>query len=266
MLEFQRGVKMINIESCKKEFINYTEKFDLKNENIKRKQLHSLRVMKIANEIAKTINLKTEEQDVATLIGLLHDIGRFEQFEKYGTFRDKESIDHGDLGVKILKENEYINKYIDEEKYINLILLAIKNHNKYEIEENLDEKEKIFCNIIRDADKIDILYEAVEIFYSEKEIEEINNLKVKDETILKIYQKKTINRNEIKDRNKLDSLIIFFGFLFDINYRESFKIIDKEKYVNKIFKRFNFKDEYTRNKMTEMYNFVEEYIDEKIKG
>ena len=62
---------------AEKEFILYSQKFDLKNENIKMKQLHSIRVMKICEKIAKEINLNKEEINLAKLIGLLHDIGRF---------------------------------------------------------------------------------------------------------------------------------------------------------------------------------------------
>lgn len=37
---------------------------------------------------------------------------------------------------------------------------AIKNHNKYKIEDGLTSKEEFFAKLIRDADKIDILYEC----------------------------------------------------------------------------------------------------------
>ena len=65
----------IDIEKAKQEFIVYTEKYDLQNENIKRKQEHSLRVMQISEKLAKMLGLSKEEIQLATLIGLLHDIG-----------------------------------------------------------------------------------------------------------------------------------------------------------------------------------------------
>ena len=37
-----------------------------------------------------------KEIELAGLIGLLHDIARFEQFTKYQTFNDRLSFDHGD--------------------------------------------------------------------------------------------------------------------------------------------------------------------------
>ena len=42
----------INIEEAKEEFIKYTENFNTKDKNVKRKQQHSIRVMKIAKQIA----------------------------------------------------------------------------------------------------------------------------------------------------------------------------------------------------------------------
>ena len=47
---------MINIDKCEKEFLKFTEKFNLEDEKIKRKQEHSLRVIEKREKIAKTIN------------------------------------------------------------------------------------------------------------------------------------------------------------------------------------------------------------------
>ena len=93
---------MIDLENAKKEFLDYTSQFDKKNKNIERKIGHSLRVMEISTRISKTLNLDQEEEQIASLIGLLHDIGRFKQYSQYQTFQDSKSIDHGKLGVEIL--------------------------------------------------------------------------------------------------------------------------------------------------------------------
>lgn len=68
----------INLENTKEKFIEYTNKYDIKNENISRKIGHSIRVMNISKEIATKIGLNKEKIELATLIGLLHDIARFE--------------------------------------------------------------------------------------------------------------------------------------------------------------------------------------------
>ena len=72
------------MEKAKEEFIKYTGKFNLQDENIDRKQQHSLRVMKISNQLAKELELNEEQIQLATLIGLLHDIGRFKQYTEIG--------------------------------------------------------------------------------------------------------------------------------------------------------------------------------------
>ena len=127
-------------------------------------------------------------------------------------------------------------------------------------------KQEMFCKIIRDADKVDIFYEASEIFYDDKEIQEINQSTIHEEIINKIYQKNLINRNEINEKGKLISVLIMLTFLFDINYKASFEIIQSENYINKIFERFHFEDAHTRNKMKEVQAFLNQYIEEKIKG
>ena len=124
---------MIDIEKAKKEFINYTEKFDLEKEEIKRKQEHSLRVMEASRKIADRLGLNEEEIWLASIIGLLHDIGRFEQYNRNNTYLNEMLLDHSNLGIKVLLEDDYIKKYVDNEKYIPIVLVAIKNHNKYAI-------------------------------------------------------------------------------------------------------------------------------------
>ena len=94
------------------------------------KQEHSIRVMEISKQIAQGLNLNEEQVKVATLIGLLHDVARFEQFTKYRTFNDNESIDHGDYGVAILEKD--IRKYIKTDKYDPIIKKAVKNKTEKE--------------------------------------------------------------------------------------------------------------------------------------
>ena len=257
---------MIDLEKCKDEFLKYTEKYDLNNDNLKRKQLHSLRVMQKSRIIAKSLKLSEEEIQIATLIGLLHDIGRFEQYTKYNTFSDHNSIDHANLGVDILQENYYIKNYIEDENWINIILIAIKNHNKYKIEKGINKKKELFCKIIRDADKADIMYEGANIFWN-KESEKINleNAKIRQEEIEAVKKHTLIDRRKIDKESELDGMLIMLCFIFDINYPATFEIIDKDEVVETIFKRFNFKDEETKEKMKEIRKDLKEYIN-KNKG
>ena len=48
---------MIDLKQAEKIFLEETSQYDLQNENIKRKQLHSLRVMENAKLIAERLGL-----------------------------------------------------------------------------------------------------------------------------------------------------------------------------------------------------------------
>lgn len=247
----------IDLEKAKKEFIKYTEKYDLENKNIQGKQLHSLRVMEISTKIAEALELTQEEIDLATLIGLLHDIARFEQYVRFKNYNVISNFDHGDYAVEIL--NKDIRKYIETDKYDDIIKIAIKNHNKFKIEEGISSQQKIFAKIVRDADKIDILYEATEIFWRGKE-EKINESKLSQEIYNAVNQRKLIKIEKDRKYNTIDDMLITLAYTFDINFKQSYQIIQKEDYINKTIKRFNFKEEQTKWKVEELIKNINDYI------
>lgn len=253
---------MIDIEKAIKEFIKYTENYDLKAEAIERKQKHSLRVMEISKKIATELKLNEEEIKLATLIGLLHDIARFEQYAQYKAYRDADSFDHGDYGVKIL--NKDIRNYIDTDEYDKIIKCAVKNHNKYKIEDGLTEKERLFCKIVRDADKLDIFFEAETMFWK-NDIDRINVEKctITDEIMEPILNKETIKIK--KGDNELVRLLSMIAFVFDINFKPSLSIIKNKKYIDNILNSFEFKDENTKKQIELIKEDVNNYIDERLK-
>ena len=247
----------INLEKAKEEFIKYTENYDLQNEHIKGKQQHCLRVMNISKQIAEGLKLTKQEINIATLIGLLHDIGRFEQYRKFKTFKDLESIDHGDLGDEILQKE--IRKYIEINQYDETIIKAVKNHNKFKIEEGLTEKEELFARIIRDADKLDIFYQSVERFWKGRE-QEVESSIISESAIEQLK-----NFSQIKGKigeSQIDNIMRVIGFIFDINFGVTFQIIKVQDYINKILNRYNFKDKYTKQQVEEIRRIANKYIEE----
>lgn len=249
----------INLENAKEKFINYTETYNLKDENIKRKQQHSLRVMKISEQIATKLKLDKEQIQIATLIGLLHDIGRFKQYTEIGLGDNIEGFDHGNYGVKILFEDGMIRKFIETDQYDEIIKKAIKNHNKFAIEDGLTQEELLFAKIIRDADKIDIIYESEYIFY--KGQEELINQSILTEKIYNQFMKKTLVKKEKNVKLKfIDDIVCVLAFIFDINYKTSFKILKEKDYISKILNRYNFEDEKTSQRVEKIKKLANEYI------
>ena len=252
----------INLEKAKKEFLRFTENYDLRNKDILRKQKHSLRVMEISKQISNELKLNEEEIQISALIGLLHDIARFEQRKLYETFHDTKSFDHGDYGEKILEKD--IRKYIETNQYDKIIKTAVRNHNKFKIEDGLSEKENLFSKIIRDADKLDIFYEAVEMFWKGKE-KQIEETVILDKVIEQFKKRLTIKREDIEQgKNTINNVISIIAFIYDMNFKPSFEILKKENYINRILDRFNVKDEKTKIELEEIRKISNKYIEQKI--
>lgn len=146
---------MIDLTKAEKVFKEYLKDYDTESGDIKLKIVHTYGVIEKSEYIGKALNLKDEQIELSKLIALLHDIGRFEQRKTLKEFEDFKGLDHAEYGIKVLFEDGWIRKFINEEKYDSVIYEAIKNHNKYSIDEKLDGEALLQAKIIRDADKLD---------------------------------------------------------------------------------------------------------------
>jgi len=252
---------MINIEEVNNEFFRYVKNFDESNIKIKRKKEHSIRVQNISKIIAQDLKLSNEEINLSMLIGVLHDIGRFEQAKQFNTFNDFKSFDHGDYGAELL-EKLLIN-YIDTDKYNNIIIQAVRNHNKLIIDKTLDSSQQLFAKLIRDADKLDIMDETINLFYKGEE-DIISNSDISDYTFDFIKKQQTVASSKNIDVVYLDKIVRTIAFVFDLNFKKSFAIVKEQDYINRIIDRFNYNSEQTKKRMEEIREIVNKYIDERL--
>jgi len=207
----------MDLERAKQEFQKYVETFDTEDKFIQLKQKHSYRVMEISKQIATNKKLSSEEIELATLIGLLHDIGRFYQIETTQSFNDRK-FDHSNYGVMYLFDQGHIRDFIQDTKYDEVIKKAVLYHNDLFLPKNLTEQETLFCKLIRDADKIDIYRVYVREDHYKWDVHDISP------KILETFQKKQpIDIREI--RTKTDTTMCVLAFLFDINFKESYEIL-----------------------------------------
>jgi len=91
-------------------FENYTKRFPSEDAeveaNLTYKKEHSLRVRDYMITLGRDLQLDTIQMFLAEVIGLLHDVGRFEQYVKYHTFKDHRSEDHAKLGLSVLEREQ----------------------------------------------------------------------------------------------------------------------------------------------------------------
>ena len=151
-------------------FDTYVSNYDSDNPMIFQKAAHSYRVAQIAERIARSLG-QEDLIDFAWLLGLLHDIGRFEQVKRYNTFADSQSVDHAELGADILFKEGLIDRFPTEtlpEGWQNIAETAIRLHNKLALPDGLDKDTETLSNILRDADKVDIFRVLNEISYADR--------------------------------------------------------------------------------------------------
>lgn len=262
---------MINIENAKKEILNHIKQVKIDNPRVETKAGHILRVAQNCKKIAIDLNLTEEQVQLAELIGLLHDIGRFEQYKFFEKDTDNKVLDntkkfdHGQAGVDVLRNNQYIRKYIKDNKYDDIIYKAIFEHNKYQLSEGLSKEKKLFCELVKDADKLDLLYEAVYIYWQDsKRIAQVEEGKLSKQMLEDFYLQKLANS---ENRNsETDQILRFASFVFDINFLPSFQILKENDNISKMIDRFNYKIEDTKEQMQKVKILANKYIEQKIKG
>lgn len=256
---------MIDIKKAKQAFKEYIKDYDLENGLVKLKIAHMYRVTEISRKIAEKLNLDKENIELAELIGLLHDIGRFEQIRMYGTFEDAKSIDHAKQGIKVLFEENWIRKFVEDEKYDSIISKAILNHNKGEIEEGLTTKELLHSKIIRDADKTDIFYviitDKIENVYGCSK-DQMAKEQITDEIMREFMEEESIDYTKRKTCG--DKLVSNFAFVFDFNFNYGLEVIYKNKYLEKLMKLVDFEIDETKDKMEQVYIKARNYIEERL--
>ena len=248
-----------------KEYFDYfiNNNFDITDSKISHKLNHTYKVVDNARYICKSLNLDDINTNIALIIALLHDIGRFTQASEMKTFREDITIyDHATLGSKLLFEKQEIRKFIKDDKYDEIIKKAIENHSKYILDEtNLSNIELLHARIIRDADKIDSFRAKItDDIYTMANIypKDIENSLITDKIYNDFMNKKTILS---KDRKTgIDIWISYIAFIFGLEFKCSYKMIKENDYINKLFNRFNYKDK----RVNDLKNKALEYLEERL--
>ena len=239
-----------------KEFDKYTSNYDLENSRLKSRYNHSYRVMHLIEKYAKELGFNDSDVELAKIIGLLHDFGRFEQYKVYKSFIDKDTVDHADYSVVQLFVKNEIVKFTDRIDDYELIKFAIKNHNKKDIPECNDERILKFAKLIRDADKVDIMYVLGHEIHEQATDDEIN-----PEIIRLFYEHKVIP--SVLTSNINDRIMVQFAFVFDLNNDIALK--DYRNYFKEFYQNVEYKNKF-RKFYEEVITYIDERIDNNVRG
>ena len=239
----------IERERVRETFREYTDAYDATDEKIKLKIDHTYRVAELCERIAKAEQMEKTEVDLAWLLGMLHDVGRFEQLRRYGTFSDADSIDHAALGADILfggvlREGEgLIRTYVDDAA-----------------EDGLAPRTEKLCHILRDADKIDILRVNVDVPLEEiynTTTEELRNAAVTPAVMDSFYEHHATLRS-IK-RTPVDHVVGHISLVFELVFPESVRIVKEQGYLEKLL-HFESRNAATNAQFAELRAEMERYL------
>lgn len=256
---------MVNIDRKKAEqvFADYVENYNSKDEKVRLKIEHTYRVAALCEQIAKSAGCTEYEVELAWLTGMLHDVGRFEQLKNFGTFNDAESIDHAAYGADILFKEGKVRDYIESAEEDELIENAVRFHSAYRLPDSFDERTRMFSNILRDADKIDILKVNVDF-----PLEEIYNVTTEDlrnaevtKAVMESLKEKHATLRSLK-KTSVDHVVGHISLVFELVYGESLRVVKEQGYLEKLLS-FQSWNERTREQFAEIRGIMEEYLRER---
>lgn len=254
---------------CMKDwFSEYTGSFYSENEedqrNISLKIEHTLNVCQNILEIAESVALEDNGVRLAETIALFHDIGRFQQYAEFRTFRDADSKNHGLLGAKTLIKEDVLRGLHENEQ--ELILNSVKFHNAYAIPTNQSRENIFFLKLIRDADKVDIFRVFLEYYESPMEKRASatafgvpDTPEYSGEMLSCLAKKRIASYSHIKTEN--DFRLMKLSWVYDLHFDETIRLLQKRDFINKLVHKLPQTEE-IRSAMS----ILREYMEERLKG
>jgi hypothetical protein len=192
------------------------------NANLKLKEDHSRRTCEEMLDLAGELGLDANGRRVAEAIALFHDIGRFRQFVEYRTYNDTRSVDHCLLGLDVLRRAAVLKGIERAER--ELIEKAIEYHGLKELPGGLDGECLLFSQLIRDADKLDVLYTVTEYQKQYRndpkgfmlELEFADTAEYSAEAVEEVLMERRVDYGKLRTLN--DMRLLQLAWVYDVNF------------------------------------------------
>lgn len=223
----------IDFKHARNVFEEYLNQYDRDDEKIKLKIIHTYGVVKSAHEIGCRMHLNEEDQQLAELIALLHDIGRFEQLRLYDSF-SPDTMDHAAFGVKLLFEGKtpMIYRFLEERKYDRIIYIAIARHSDFKLDEIQDERALFHAKMIRDADKLDNC--RVKLVDSVEAMIGVPQERAGEGEISPKVWEACLKREAVLSQDRVTSVDYWVSYVaqyYDLNFKETWQIMKEKDYI-----------------------------------
>jgi len=229
--------------------------------NIDLKEKHTRLVCEGIIDIGESLALSEDDLRLAEVTALFHDVGRFEQYARYGSFLDMKTENHALLGVRILQTNHILDAMDEETK--KLIFYAISNHNRAYLPDNESERLLFFTKLLRDADKLDIWRVVTEYYHNNNgkrngalELNLPDTPGISEGVYDDLMKRNVVKAKHLKNLN--DFKLLQIGWVYDVNFPRSLQLVCERKYIEKIYNALP-----KSEKVLEIYKAVQDYLEKK---
>ncbi|MCF8076210.1 MAG: HD domain-containing protein [Desulfotignum sp.] len=217
--------------------------------NIHLKKDHSERVVKEMAWMAAQLDLDNKARDLAAVMALFHDIGRFEQYARYRTFVDHRSANHAELGVKVLRQHRVLDGLPPDQA--DLICRVISYHNRAALPDDDTEECLFYARMLRDADKLDIWRVLIDHYQRQDrdnnpavELGLPDTPDISDRVFAHVVNAQIVEARHIRNLN--DFKLLQIGWVFDINFLPALQQVKDRGYIEAICRTLPPSDHVTR--------------------
>jgi len=206
-------------------------------ENLDLKEQHTRRVCEAARRIATGLGLTDNDRRLATVTALFHDLGRFRQYREFRSFRDADSVNHARLSLLELHGRRILHGLPAAER--RLIGRAIILHNRISLPGRLDPATLLHCQLIRDADKVDILRVMAEHFRMPAgrrnpvvTLGLESDGEVREEVYNRLFAGRGMSYTAMRNTNEFKVLLL--SWVFDCHFRPTFELLREQNDISSI--------------------------------
>jgi HD domain len=221
-------------DSYVKEF--YTSESEA-DKNILLKIEHTHKVFQVMEKLSIGEGLPAEDMRIAQTVALLHDVGRFPQYRRWRTFRDRDSDNHARLAIEVIREQALL---ADQTPRVRLLIEeAVRFHNLLDMPVRLKSDTDIFLRLIRDADKLDIWRVFVKHFNAPLEERASAALLgfpekpgVSPACLAALVERRIVNLETVNCINDFKLLLI--SWVYNLNFKTSYGLLREGNFINSI--------------------------------
>ena len=252
----------IDFKVAKQAFESYLDEYDREDDKIQLKIVHTYCVVDAAEEIATRMHLREEDVQLAKIIGLLHDIGRFEQIKRFHSF-EPGTMDHAMYGADILfGPEQMIRRFVKDSSFDQLICVAIAKHSDFKLEGIEDKRTLLHARLIRDADKLDNC--RVKLEASVEAMLGVSEKAAGEGLISPAVWESCLRRESVLSVDRhvpVDYWVSYLAQYYDINFPETCEIIEEEDYITRIAGRLTYQEQDTRTKLHILTEDLNRYLE-----